>query len=52
MYFASNLSKKGIMIRLLLVLAPALAMTSGIGVSSIISHLAKTLKRESNHGRL
>jgi len=34
------------MIRLLLVLAPGLAISSGIGLSSVMSNLVKTLKNK------
>jgi asparagine N-glycosylation enzyme membrane subunit Stt3 len=46
MYFASLLKYLGIMIRLLLVLAPGLAISSGIGLSSVMSNLVKTLKNK------
>lgn len=46
MYFASWLKYLGIMIRLLLVLAPGLAISSGIGLSSVMSNLVKTLKNK------
>jgi len=43
---------KGVMIRLLLVMAPAVCIASGIGASNLIRYFTKSLRYRNTQGKL